>query len=326
MTRYARVLRPDVVVVTSIGSEHLTSLGRLEVTRHEKAEMVRALSPNGLAVLNGDDPNVRWMAGETRARVVTCGLGPNNDIRATNIVLEWPTGQRFTLWLGDQHREVRVRLLGRHQLFSILAAVAVARHEGLMLDEVLVRLTALPPTDGRLEPIALPNGAWLLRDDFKSSVETIDAALDLLAEIPTRCQVLLGDISEPPRPPRPAYRRLGVRLSETVDRAIVVGEKFAEYAAGARSVGLPPGGFLDAGRDVLRGVELLNQDLRPGDTVLIKGRGRQRLERAALVLQGRSVRCNISICPLSMKVQCARCRLLERGWDDQPGLVQPDLG
>ena len=63
MSRYPPILRPDLAVVTSIGSEHNRSLGTLERTRHEKAEMVRSLPATGRAILNGDDPNVRWMAG-----------------------------------------------------------------------------------------------------------------------------------------------------------------------------------------------------------------------------------------------------------------------
>lgn len=87
MVRYARFLRPDVVVVTSIGSEHARSLGPPEEIRDEKAHMVRALSPDGLAVLNGDDPNVRWMSTQTEARVVTYGFGAENDVRASGVRL-----------------------------------------------------------------------------------------------------------------------------------------------------------------------------------------------------------------------------------------------
>ena len=65
---YARVVRPNVTVATSVGSEHNRSLKTLEVTRSEKAEMVRILPASGLAVLNGDDPNVMWMQSQTRAR------------------------------------------------------------------------------------------------------------------------------------------------------------------------------------------------------------------------------------------------------------------
>ena len=70
MASMARVVRPNVTVVTCIGTEHHRSLRTLETTRSEKADLVRVLSPAGRAVLNWDDPNVRWMAGETRAEVV----------------------------------------------------------------------------------------------------------------------------------------------------------------------------------------------------------------------------------------------------------------
>ncbi|MCK4513568.1 hypothetical protein KAW64_17590, partial [bacterium] len=68
MVRAASRVRPDMVVVTCIDSEHHLSFGTLERTRQEKAAMLRILSEDGLAVLNGDDPNVLWMGGETAAR------------------------------------------------------------------------------------------------------------------------------------------------------------------------------------------------------------------------------------------------------------------
>ena len=103
MAPYARMIRPDITVVTSIGSEHNASLGTLEATRREKAAMVRVLPPSGIAVLNGDDPNVLWMRGETGARVVTFGFGEGNDVRASDVSLaDWPNGTRFTLHAGGR--------------------------------------------------------------------------------------------------------------------------------------------------------------------------------------------------------------------------------
>jgi UDP-N-acetylmuramoyl-tripeptide--D-alanyl-D-alanine ligase len=315
MAGYARMLRPDIVVVTAIGSEHNRSLGTLEVTRHEKAEMVRALPSSGLAVLNGDDPNVRWMAGQTRARVVTCGLGEDNDILASDVALDWPHGTRFTLHAGGETRPIAMRLLGRHLVYPTLAAVTVALAEGLALDDVLARLAALPQTPGRLEVVALPNGAYLLRDDFKSSLETIDAALDLLAEIPAqRRVVVLGEVSEPPGSQGPIYRRLGERVGQVATRAIFVGGNFQRYAAGATRGGLRRADLVDVGTSVQAAVEAVRADLAPGDVVLIKGRDTQRLDRVALALAGRQVRCQITFCDVKVR-RCERCPMLERGWE-----------
>jgi len=316
MSQYARVIHPDIVVVTCIGSEHHRSLGTLETTRHEKAEMVRVLPQTGVAVLNGDDPNVLWMASQTRARIVTFGFGKANDIRASDVRLDWPWGTRFTLHVGRQTREMSVRLLGRHMLQPILAAVAVAHVEGLPLDEVLPALQQLAPTAGRMEPIALPNDIWIIRDDHKSALETIHVALDTFAQLPARRRlIVLGEVTEPIGSPGHIYRDIGERLARIVSFVVVVGTEKSRrsYAAGAERAGLDRAAVRHAEHSALQAAAILQRELQPGDVVLIKGRHEQHLERVALVLTGRSVRCDVVTCPIK-GLPCADCPLLERGW------------
>jgi UDP-N-acetylmuramyl pentapeptide synthase len=295
MAAYARLLQPNVAVVTSIASEHNRSLGGLETTRAEKAEMVRALPSGGLAVLNGDDPNVRWMAEHTRGRVLTFGLSRENDVRATDLALDWPYGTRLTLVAGGRRHAIRVQLLGPQMAFAVLAAVAVVLGESRELEPALATLERLAPTPLRLEPVHLPNGAYLLRDEFKSTLETVHAALDVLAEIPARRRlVVIGDVSEPPGSQGPIYREIGERIARIAERAVVVGHGYQAYAAGATRAGMPRAALLDAGSSVLRAVEALRGELQPGDVVLLKGRDTQRLDRIAHGLLGQSVRCGVS--------------------------------
>jgi UDP-N-acetylmuramyl pentapeptide synthase len=311
MAPLAQLLRPDIVVVTSIASEHNRSFGSLEATREEKAEMVRGLSESGLAILNGDDPNVRWMATQTDARVTTFGLGEGNDVRRTDVELVWPTGTRLTLEIGGQRLPVETRLVGWPMVYSFLAGVAVGLAEGVPLEEVLDRLANLAPTSGRLEVVSLDSGAFLLRDDYKSTLETVDAALDVLASIPARRRiVVLGEVSEPPGSQGPIYRRLGARIAEIADLAVFVGVNFQRYAAGARRAGFPSAAMTNAGQDVLGAAEVVRAELGPGDVVLIKGRDTQRLDRIGLALAGRRVRCTLEFCDLS-EFRCDRCPLLE---------------
>ncbi|MBP1700438.1 MAG: Mur ligase, partial [Deltaproteobacteria bacterium] len=165
MAHYAHLVRPDLTVVTSIGSEHNRSLHSLESTRAEKSEMIRVLSHTGVAVLNGDDTNVLWMKPHTRAKVVTFGLSEANDIRASDITLDWPKGTRFNLHAYGETRHVTIRLIGPPMVYPILAAIATGLAEGYSLDQILPALAKLSPTPGRLEPVRLPNGAYILRDD-----------------------------------------------------------------------------------------------------------------------------------------------------------------
>jgi UDP-N-acetylmuramoyl-tripeptide--D-alanyl-D-alanine ligase len=256
------------------------------------------------------------MAGQTRARVRTFGFGAGSDVRASDVALDWPRGTRFRLHAAGQTRLVRTRLIGRHMVYPILAAVAVGLEEGLRLDELLPRLAALAPTPGRLEVVGLANGALVLRDDCKSTVETLDAALDVLAAVRAgRRLVVLGEIDDPLGSPWPHYRRVGERVGRIATRAVIVGtaESFRHYAAGASKTGLGAHALVHAGPHVHAAVELLRGELGPGDVVLLKGRWGQRLERVALALAGRRVTCDITACSLRGR-RCARCPMLGRGW------------
>jgi UDP-N-acetylmuramyl pentapeptide synthase len=313
MKVYAKTIRPDITVVTSIASEHNRSLGDLSVARTEKSEMVRALATAGLAALNGDDPNVLWMKTASRARIVTFGFSDGNDVQATAVTLDWPHGTRFRLHLNGESREVHTHLIGRTFVYPILAAVAVGLAEGFSIDAVLAALEHLPPTPERLEPVSLTNGAFLLRDEFKSTLETIDAALDTLAQIPARRKiVVLGDVSEPPGSQGPIYRRLGNRVAGIATQAIFVCSKrnCERYSAGA-GVALRRDAVTKAGRDLKKALGAIPPDLGEGDVVLIKGRDTQRLERISLALMGRNVQCNIPSCNVVDSIRCDGCRMLK---------------
>ncbi len=319
MAQQAAMLRPQLTVVTSIGGEHNTAFATLYETREEKAEMVRILPADGLAVLNGDDPHVRWMASQSAADKVFYGFAPGNQIRANNVRLQWPAGTRFSLHTPQGSREVLVKLLGRHSLYSVLAAVAVGLAEGRELDEMLPALEALEPLPGRMQPVRLPSGAWLLRDDYKSPRETIETCLDFLAQVPAeRRIVVMGNISEVQGKSRPQYRALGLKTGSFASRVLFYGDgNYSSFKSGLRLGGMDMEGFTFCHRDIGRVIDILRQEARPGDLILLKGRGNQRLQRAALALMGRQVRCDMKEC-YAHKFTCDKCPRLSRGWRGLP--------
>ena len=308
MARCARLIGPDIVVVTSIGSEHHRSLGTFEETRDEKAEMVRTLPPSGLAVLNGDDANVLWMRGETRARVVTFGFSDGCDVRASQVVLDRRGGMRFTLHARGETCQVSSRLVGKPMVYALLAAIAVACEAGVPLAESLPRLQRLAPTPGRLEMIPAGNGAWLLSDTYKSAWETIVAGLETLAELGApRKIVVMGEIEQPRGPQGPLYRDLGARLARIAFRVVFLGSSnaYASVTGGARDAGMSRQQIVHAGKSPRRAAGLVREDLLAGDVVLIKGRRIQHLERVIFHLTGRPIHCDIEECRLL--TACASC-------------------
>ena len=201
MRPQATMVRPDLVVVTAIASDHWRSLHTLETTRDEKAEMVRALKPSGVAILNADDPNVRWMATQTRARIVLIGEAEDAEVRASDIAIDWPHGMRFSVHIGSESRQVRIKLLGTHMILPALAAIATAYVEGISVDAAIATLAQLQPTLGRMQTMPLPSGAFVIRDDYKASQESVATALNTLAAVPAQRRiVVLGTLAEPRGP------------------------------------------------------------------------------------------------------------------------------
>ncbi len=213
---------------------------------------------------------------------------------------------------GGERTEVSLRLLGRPAVYAALAALAVARSAGVPLGAAAARLGGVAPEAARLEPVPLAIGATLLRDEFKSAEETIHVALDVLAAVPARRRiVVLGDVSEPRGSQGDVYRTIGARVGAIADFAVFLGRRCSSYAAGAHAAGLPREAIRKAGHDVGRAAGMVRERLEPGDVVLVKGRDNERLDRVALALMGREVRCDRSLCYF-LKTRCDGCSLLGR--------------
>lgn len=318
MARFARMIRPQVCVATTIGTEHLHALGTIEAIVEEKSRLVRALPADGIAVLNGDDPKVLSMAQLTQARVVTYGLGEANDVRATELAVQWPDATGFTVHCGATARRLECPGIDLGVVYSAVAAIAVAHAEGVSIEDASARLEKLPPTPGRMEIVRLHGGAVLLCDYCHASLAGTFRALDALERFPGRRKiVVLGDLHEVREDVRETHRRVGARVAAVAERAFLVsgsGETAKCYRAGAASAGLARDRITVATRDVPRVIEMLKAELQDGDVVLIRGRTYQRLDRIALALTGREVRCGLPTCRVPA-LQCRACRMLGRDWE-----------
>ena len=129
----------------------------------------------------------------------------------------------------------------------------------------------------------MPNGAVIIRDEYKATPDTVLEALQLLAESPAvRRVVVIGDLDNLPSIPiEPHYERVGVAIGEIADLVLVVGSGLSKYLPGFRSSGLSDAQILEAD-DVHHAIAILRQEIRGGDVVLLKGQASDRLSRIAL--------------------------------------------
>jgi len=284
----AELSRPHVAVVTAINHAHLAYLGSLEAISQEEGRLVETLPPDGLAILNYDDPRVRAMRERTSAHVLTYGLQPDADLVASDLRPD-PEGLQFVIHFpGVSGRgtpgypakaEVRTRLLGRHQAYTVLAAIAVGLAYHVPWDDILDALEELQPGPGRLQALAGAGGALLLDGSASCSPTTAMQALATLADCPAQRRIaVLGDMAQLGGYAVEGHQQVGRAAAAFVDLLVTKGQRAAWITEAAQEAGLPCERVLVTytAEDAVRH---LRPQLRPGDVVLVKGDVETRMEQ-----------------------------------------------
>ncbi|MCB0238833.1 MAG: alanine racemase [Anaerolineae bacterium] len=301
----AALTRPHVGVVTSIGEAHLATFGSLAAIAREKGHLLEALPPDGLAILNGDDPLTAVLAERTSAVVVTVGENPAAHLQARNVTVS-TQGVAFDLvdngfsarlqrYDFQLPRMVVASLLGRHHVPLLLAAVAVGAWFGIPARDTVAALADVEPQPGHLRPLPARHYALILDDTVNASPAAVSAALDVLALFGNRPRIaVLGDMWELGYREVDAHRRAGEQAARVADWLVVKGQRAQQIAVGALEAGMPRSqvfqAFTDA--DVLRHLDFLLASLNPQDgasgieghrshppVVLVKGDRPARMER-----------------------------------------------
>lgn len=279
------VARPAVGVVTRVGAVHTEQLGSVDNVARAKAELVRALPPDGLAVLNGDDPRVRAMARETEARVVYYGTGGDCHVRAERVEPR-PEGVSFSVRTPVGSCQAFLPVPSPSLVHNALAAVATGLAEGVSLEEAVAALRDFRPPPMRLEVLQLRDGVVLVNDAYNASPLSVEAALEAVRVLRggRRLVAVLGEMRELGEFRRAAHEEVGRRCArDGVDVLVAVGEGARELAEAARKAGLPEScvwWFPDAESAVGTVAALV----LPGDLVLVKGSRAVGLERVAQAL------------------------------------------
>jgi len=265
----ADIALPQVGVVTNVTHSHLERLGSLERIAQAKAELVEALPPDGIAILNGDDPHVKAMAELTEARVFCYGLSPDNDLWASHVESRGLDGVRFQMHFGRETVHVKIPLLGRHSVHTALAAAAVGLVEGQPWGLIVAGLRDIE-VQLRLLATTGVNGSTLIDDSYNSSPASCLAALNLLADLKGRKIAVLGDMLELGSYEEEGHRKVGRRVAEVVDKLVTVGELGAVIGREAVAVGMDESDVFFA-QDNDEAAESLRNLVTSGDLVLIKG-------------------------------------------------------
>jgi UDP-N-acetylmuramoyl-tripeptide--D-alanyl-D-alanine ligase len=276
---------PSVGVITNIGTVHAERAGSQEAIARGKAELVQSLppAPQGVAVLNLDDPLVRPMADQTRAQIFFYGLDPQADLWADEIESLGLRGIRFRLHFHKETLFLHAPLIGRHSVHTVLRAAAVGLVEGLTWQEIADGLQG-GQSQLRLVAVHTENGALILDDTYNASPESTLAALNLLEEMDGRKIAVLGDMFELGPYERQGHEIVGGRAAQVCSLLVAVGERARMIAESARLGGLSPWAITWV-ETVAEATELLKSMLKMGEVVLVKGSHGLRMDRIVAALE-----------------------------------------
>jgi UDP-N-acetylmuramoyl-tripeptide--D-alanyl-D-alanine ligase len=281
------IARPQVGVVTNVSEVHLERAKTMEAIVQGKTELVENLpaAPEGTAILNYDEPLVRNMSEDTRARVFYYGLSPEADLWANEVQGLGLEGVRFVLHYQESAYHVRVPLLGRHSVHTALRATSVGLVQGLSWEEIV---NGLKSENSQLRLVAVqgPHGSLLLDDTYNAAPPSVIAALNLLSELEGKHIAVLGDMLELGDFEERGHRMVGVRAAQVVDELIAVGERAKWIADEAQKAGLDTG-CIHLLADSEEATEYLRDRIGEGDVVLVKGSHGLRMDKIVSALEER---------------------------------------
>lgn len=274
IAQICQLAQPDISLVTAVGPQHLERFGSMAAIASAKSEIVAALLPDGAAILNADDDLVRAMA--DRAPVDnTCVLVSAKGASGANLIArdvrETLDGLQFTVVetaTGDE-RPFQAPVYGLHNVTNLLMAAAAARHIGLPLGEIALRVAGLVPFEHRLQRKVHPGGLTILDDAYSANPVGAASALRVLGLhqagrriLITPGMVELGEVQDEEN------RKLGTLAVDYATDIVLVGiEQTRPIAEGVAATAFDPA-CLHIFDTHTESVAWLRDNAGPGDTVL----------------------------------------------------------
>jgi UDP-N-acetylmuramoyl-tripeptide--D-alanyl-D-alanine ligase len=269
------IAEPSIAVLTNIGPSHLEHLGSLGNVFKAKTELLRSLPAGAVAVLNGDDELLsRYRT--TRLKAVTFGFGRNHDFRASHVKL---VGRRWAFLVNGRH-PFELNMLGRHNIYNALAAIAVSAHFVRDFSYMRERLLTFKADEMRLR-IKRLSGVEFMNDAYNSNPLSMKCALSALLDYGTKGRrfVVSGDMLELGRAAKEYHARTGELIAKSkVDFLFTVGRLSQQTARAALRAGMKE-------ENVKRCMThedaalLLKRMARPRDVVLVKGSRAMQMEK-----------------------------------------------
>lgn len=266
------IAKPDIAVITNIGTAHIGMLGSRENILKAKLEILEGLNSQGIVIINYDnDLLYGWYYQEKEHyQILTYGLEEGSDILGKNVTLK-ENGSKCQAMIDNKIYEVSIPVGGEHFVSNSLCALAVAKALNIPIDDALKGIAQFELTKKRMEIKKSKNGVTIVNDCYNANYDSMKAALDYIGKLPNKRKIaVLGDMLELGEYSKELHQKVGKEVVKNqIDLLICVGKEVTYMAEQAIADGMKKESiFLCSNNE--EAIKILQQELQPEDVVLLK--------------------------------------------------------
>ena len=268
----SEIVKPDIAVITNIGHSHIENLGSQEGILKAKLEVLKNLSEDGTIILNGDDKLLYGAKDSIKVKKIYIGINNKDcDLKAENIK-EYDNFTEFT-FEGEIYR---INLLGTHNIYNALMAIAIGRLAGGSKNEIKNGLLKYKPY-GIRQNIIENNGYKIIADCYNAAPDSMIASLDVLSKVKGGRKIaVFGSVAELGNKRDELLFEVGKKIKDfDISELITVTEDALSINEGARVSGFLNEKNFKSNKEALK---YLKEIIKKDDVVLIKGSRKYKME------------------------------------------------
>jgi UDP-N-acetylmuramoyl-tripeptide--D-alanyl-D-alanine ligase len=230
----ARMVQPHMALITNVNPSHLEGFTDLDGVRREKLSLFDATLPDGTVFVNADDPSVASYKPKETVKAVTFGIREKADSTLRVLADNGLTGFAIVLQFPDGQVETQSPLVGRHNLYNVLAASVLAHAMGIPPDAIGEAVATFGAYKGRLRPIESQKGYLVIDDAYNANPSSMKWAVHTLSSLPAKGRriAVLGGMKELGAQSEAYHRELGRILRDSdISMIVLLGEETEATAA-----------------------------------------------------------------------------------------------
>ncbi len=278
----AQIAKPEAAVITNVGTSHLEVYGTRQQLLEEKLRVATGFTPENVLVINTDSDILTRENAEKyqpgSAHIVTVGSHGGEDYHLSDIIDRGIAGVECTVTHGDEKAQLKLSVIGAHNLGNAVLAIAIGELFGITLEEAVHSLSYVEMNANRLDVIHSA-GYFIINDTYNASPESMKAGIDVLVNSPGKRKIaVLGSMFELGEHSAELHRGVGEYIKgKAVDLLVAIGKNGEDIANGAKDAGAEAEVQYFETRE--EAAEMLKPMLEAGDVVYVKASRSMELEK-----------------------------------------------